>query len=272
MGAMRWLLIVAVTVLGFYLVLLAALYLWQSHLVFFPQRLLRVNPSSYRLEYEDATFEAGREMIHGWFLEGRPGQPVVLFCHGNAGNISDRLDKIRAIHREGLGVLAFDYAGYGWSTGDPSEDQMYIDAQAAFAWLLKRGYTPNRIILYGESLGGAVAAQLATTVRPVLLVLESTFTSLADVARRHYSWVPVSWLLKYKFDTRTYLDRVNTKIVVFHSPFDEVVPVELARELCRGREAHCRFMETTGTHNTMPMIPWSDVLKQNGLKHEEPAS
>lgn len=266
MGAMRLLMIVAGTVVLFYLVLLGALYLWQSRLVFFPQRMLHGNPSLYKLEYEDLTFDAGGESIHAWFVEGRPGQPVVLCCHGNAGNISDRLEQLRAIHNEGLSVLAFDYAGYGWSTGDPSETQMYTDAGAAFSWLLRRGFTPNRIIVYGESLGGAVATQLAANVHPLLLVLEATFTSLEDVAKIHYPWVPVSWLLKYRFDTRAHLAGVKSPVVVIHSPQDELVPIEQARELCRSLGTSCRFMETTGTHNSMPPIPWSKLLTENGIK------
>jgi fermentation-respiration switch protein FrsA (DUF1100 family) len=232
MVTMRLLLIVAGTVLFFYLLLLGALYFWQSRLVFFPQRMLRANPSSLKLEYEDVTFTSGGELIHAWFVEGRPGQPVVLLCHGNAGNISHRLDQIRAIHNEGLAVLAFDYAGYGWSTGAPSETQMYSDAGAALGWLLKRGFAPNRVIVYGESLGGAVAAQLAEVARPQALVLEATFTSLEDVAEIHYPWVPVSWLLRYRFDTRAHLAGVMSKVVVIHSPQDELVPGQ-SQELCR---------------------------------------
>lgn len=266
MGAMRILAIVAGTVAFFYLLLLGALYLWQSRLVFFPQRLLRGNPSAFKLEYEDVTFDSGGELIHAWFLEGRPNQPVVLCCHGNAGNISDRLYQIRAIHDEGMSVLAFDYAGFGWSTGEPSEIQMYSDAGAAFTWLIKRGFAPDRIIVYGESLGGAVAAQLAATIKPLALVLEATFTSLEDVAKIHYPWVPVSWLLKYRFDTRAHLAGVRCRVVVIHSPQDELVPVALARELCQSRGATCKFVETTGTHNTMPVIPWAKVLAEGGVK------
>jgi pimeloyl-ACP methyl ester carboxylesterase len=263
---MRLLLIVAATLAICYLALLGTIYLWQSRLVFFPVRQLRSNPSQYRLEFEDVMFQAGKETLHAWYLEGRPGQPVVLYCHGNAGNIADRLPQIRAIHDEGLSVLAFDYAGYGWSTGEPSESQMYVDAAAAFSWLVQRGFPSQRIIVYGESLGGAVAAQLASAVRPLLLVLEATFTSLADVARMHYSWVPVGLLLKYRFDTREHLARVQCRTVVLHSPQDEVVPFEQARQLCAGLSL-CRFIEVRGTHNTMPPLPWSRILTENGIKH-----
>jgi fermentation-respiration switch protein FrsA (DUF1100 family) len=266
MGDMRLLIIVAGTLVFCYLALLGGLYFWQSRLVFFPQRLLRANPSLYKLDYEDVTFASGEELVYAWFVEGRPGQPVVLFCHGNAGNISDRLDKIRGIYQEGMSVLAFDYAGYGWSTGEPSESQMYNDAASAWNWLLKRGFAPSQIIVYGESLGGAVAAQLASIRQPQLVVLEAAFTSLEDVASIHYPWVPVSWLLRYSFDTRSYLAGIRCKVVVIHSPSDELVPIALARALCQGREARCHFMETAGTHNTMPQVPWSQVLKENGVQ------
>lgn len=269
MRIMRILVIVAGTLVVCYLALLGVLYLWQSRMIFFPQAQLRANPSQYKLEFEDVTFTSGTEMVHGWFLEGRPGQPVVLYCHGNAGNISDRLPEIRAIHEEGLSVLAFDYAGYGWSTGKPSETQMYVDAAAAFSWLLKRGFPAARIIVFGESLGGAVAAQLASVTKPLLVVLEGTFPSLPEVASLHYSWVPVGLLLKYRFDTRAHLSRVRCPVVVLHSRQDEIIPFELARQLCLGRGSSCRFIEVTGTHNTMPPVPWSRILAENGIKRPD---
>lgn len=267
MQYMRLLLIVAVTVAVCYLAILGALYLWQSRLVFFPVRQLRSNPSQYKLEFEDVTVTSGQETIHGWFIEGRPGQPVVLYCHGNAGNISDRLTQIKAIHDAGLGVFAFDYAGYGWSTGSPSESQMYVDAASAFSWLVSRGITSNRIIVYGESLGGAVGAQLSAAVNPLLLVLEASFTSLEDVARIHYPWVPVGWLLKYRFDTRDHLSRVRCKTVVLHSRHDEIVPYDQAVLLCAAKGNLCKFIEVTGSHNTMPPVPWSRLLTENGIEH-----
>lgn len=266
MSAMRLLVIVTATVAIFYLVLLGALYVWQSRLIFYPVRSLHSNPTQAQMEFEDLTFLSGKETVHGWFVEGRPGQPVVLYCHGNAGNISDRLTQIRAIHEAGLSVLAFDYAGYGWSTGEPSEAQMYLDAAGAFAWLVRRGYSTDRIIVYGESLGGAVAAQLAAATRPLLLVLEATFTSLPEVAQIHYSWVPAGWLLKYRFDTRDHLSRVHCRTVVLHSPQDEVVPFDQARHLCAGRGNQCQFIQVTGTHNTMPPVPWSRLLTENGIQ------
>jgi len=191
----------------------------------------------------------------------------VLYCHGNAGNISDRLAQIQAIHDAGLAVFAFDYAGYGWSTGDPSESQMYVDASSAFSWLVKRGFPSNRIIIYGESLGGAVGAQLAAAVNPLLLVLEASFTSLPDVARIHYSWVPVGLLLRYRFDTRDHLSRVKCRTVVLHSKQDEIVPYEHAVLLCAAKGALSKFIEVSGTHNTMPPVPWSRVLTENGITH-----
>lgn len=265
MQSMRLLWIIAATVALFYLVLLGALYVFQSRLIFYPVRQLRGNPSQNKLAFEDVTLISGKETLHGWFLEGVPGQPAVLYCHGNAGNISDRLAQIQAIHDAGLAVFAFDYAGYGWSTGSPSETQMYVDAAAAFSWLVGRGFTANRIIIYGESLGGAVGAHLAATINPLLLVLEATFTSLEDVAQLHYSWVPVGWLLRYKFDTRDHLTRVKCHIVVLHSKQDEIVPYEHAVVLCAGKGAFCKFIEVTGTHNTMPPVPWSRVLTESGI-------
>lgn len=263
MSAMRVLVIAAITLVILYLVLLGALYFWQSRLIFSPVRQLHSNPMSEQMAYEDVTFLSGKETVHGWYVEGRPGQPVVLYCHGNAGNISDRITQIQAMHEAGLSVLAFDYAGYGWSTGKPSEVQMNLDAAAAFSWLVKRGFPADRQIMFGESLGGAVAAQLAANTHPLLLVLEAAFTSLHDVAQYHYSWVPVGWLLKFRFDTRDDLSRVKCRTVIAHSPQDEVVPIEHARLLCAGRESHCEFIQTTGTHNTMPPLPWSRLVTES---------
>jgi pimeloyl-ACP methyl ester carboxylesterase len=249
-----------------YLVILALLYFNQSRMVFYPDRTLRSVPSDGGMEFEDVEFLSGSQTIHGWYVPGKTGASVVLFCHGNAGNISDRLEILRGIHTSGLGVLIFDYAGYGKSSGSPDEKQMYSDAEAGWDWLISRGISPDRIIVYGRSLGGAVAAHVAAHRTPRVLVLEATFTDLSAVAGRHYPWVPVGWLLKYSYPTEARVREVQAPVIIVHSREDELMPFEMADRLLESTGKRGRLVVSRGGHNTMPNIDWKAVLSGVGEK------
>lgn len=240
-------------------VLLYAAYLYwsQDRLVFFPSRELTATPSAVGLEFEDVFIVlSDGERIHGWFLPADPieepgSSSVVLYCHGNAGNISHRLEPVRDLVGLGFSVLLFDYRGYGRSDGAPSERKLYADATASWRWLTEvKGFMPQQIVIYGRSLGGAVAIELAARVPCTGLVVESSFTSASDMAKGMFPLVPVHWLLRYRLDSIAGIRTVSCPVVVAHSPSDEIVPFRMGQALFEAvpHQRKC-FVTLTGGHN-----------------------
>ena len=175
---------------------------------------------------------------------------VALIMHGNAGNMSQRMDTIAMFHRLGYGVLIFDYRGYGRSTGRPSEEGLYRDAVAAWDYLTRqRGIAPGQIVLFGESLGGAVAAWLAAHERPGALVLSSVFTSAPELAADLYPWLPTRWLVRLRYDTRAALTQINCPVLVAHSPDDEIIPFRHGQMLYEAAPEPKAFLQLAGGHN-----------------------
>jgi pimeloyl-ACP methyl ester carboxylesterase len=181
---------------------------FQRSLIYFPHSQFDATPNNYGIDYEDVQFVTDDGLrISAWWIpskitiDGTPpasvsNNPVFIFFHGNAGNISHRIDKLRDLRERGVSTLIVDYRGYGKSEGSPTEAGLYRDADAAWKYVTEtRGIAPNRIVLFGESLGGAVAIELASRVNPGALVVECTFSRLADVGHVHYPLLPVSWLL-----------------------------------------------------------------------------
>lgn len=250
----RLMLLTLATVFALYALLAAYLYVFQTRLAFLPNvpgRALTATPENIGLPFEDVRFDANDGVkVHAWFIPGAPGAATVLICHGNAGNISHRLDLLRLLHELGLGVLLFDYRGYGQSTGAPSESGTYRDARAAWNYLTEeKGVAPDRIILFGESLGGAVAAQLASEVTPGAVILASAFTSAPDLASHHYWYMPVRLLARIHFPTAAYLARVRAPVLIIHSRDDEIVPFSHGEELFRRAPEPKAFLEIRGDHN-----------------------
>jgi hypothetical protein len=190
--------------------------------------------------------------LHAWFI--RPQETpksAILVCHGNAGTIEDRLHLAQAFARMDLAVLLFDYRGYGGSSGSPSEAGLYSDAEAAYAHLIgARSFAPEHLIVYGESLGGAVAIELATREKIAALIVEDTFTSLADTGARHYPWLPVRWLTRYHFDSLAKIARIEVPKLFIHSREDEIVPFEHGRALFEAARDPKQFLATNGGHNS----------------------
>ena len=175
---------------------------------------------------------------------------TVLFLHGNAGNISHRLDSVQMFHRLGYSTLIFDYRGYGNSGGTPSEQGTYRDAEAAWRYLAEQRHIPScRIVLFGESLGGAIAAWLAARQKPAALVIASGFTSVPDLAQHLYPYLPVRWLARIRYDTREYLRAVTAPVLIAHSPQDDIVPFEHGRALFAAANPPKQFLELAGGHN-----------------------
>jgi hypothetical protein len=224
---------------------------FQSRLIYFPTGEYAFTPAGIGLDFEDLTLETGDGVaIAAWYVPHPTAKGSVIFCHGNAGNISDRVDSINALHRMGLNVLIFDYRGYGRSEGRPSEKGTYKDADAAWRYLVEtRGESPDRIVLFGRSLGGAVAIELAGRNRPAALVVESTFTSLVDIGRLHYSLLPVRLVLRYRYDSICRVASLACPKLFIHGSGDTLIPFANGRELFAAAAQPKQFMETPGGHN-----------------------
>ena len=226
-------------------------------MVFHPGKSIAATPAAFDLPYEEVRISTSDgESLGAWFIPGPKGQNpgsglTLLFFHGNAGNISHRLDSVAVFHQLGLDVLIVDYRGYGQSTGRPSVDGTLLDAEAAWEWLrLHKGLTPDRLVLFGRSLGGGPASYLAARLKPRGLILESTFTSLHDVAKDMFPEFLVSLLLRQDYDVRARLSGLRLPLLVAHSPDDETVPYALGRELYENYAGSKSFLALRGSHNT----------------------
>lgn len=230
------------------------LYLYQNRLVYlsdYPSRELSTTPAQIGLEFESVTLAASDGVrLHGWFLPHEEPRATLLFFHGNAGNISHRLDSLAMFHQLGLSVLIIDYRGYGRSGGEPSEEGIYRDAEAAWHHLtLERQIAADRILLFGRSLGGAVAGYLASQQEALGVMLESTFTSAPDLASDLYPWLPARWLTRFDYDTRSRLSAIGMPLMVIHSKQDEIIPFSHAEALYKGATTPKRFLQLDGSHN-----------------------
>lgn len=255
MPAVKFWLGSAVLVLAFgYVGLLALLYAVQSQLVYRPLAVVATTPADIDLNYDSLTLKTTDGVnIAAWYVPAsdRPNAPVVLLCHGNAGNVSSRLDYLAIFHSLGVTTLAFDYRGFGESEGQPSEIGTYRDADAAWRYLTEtRGLLPQDIGVYGESLGGGVASYLAQRYQPGALVLASTFTSLPDRARELYPFVPVRWLLQSEYGSRDRLADISAPVLVIHSRDDEVIPFSHGLSLYEAANDPKQFVEISGLHNS----------------------
>jgi uncharacterized protein len=219
--------------------------------VFFPSREMVLTPKDILLDHENVFFKTSDEVVlHGWFVPHVQPRGTVLFFHGNAGNISHRLSKISLFHRLGLNVFIINYRGYGQSKGQPTEQGIYKDAVAAFDYLTKRpDIDRRRLLVYGESLGGVVAIDLATQ-RPVAgLIIDSSFSSAADMAKTIYPFVP-SFLLSIQMDSLSKVASLDMPKVFFHSRADDIVPFALGVKLFEAARRPKELVELTGGHNT----------------------
>lgn len=238
---------------GAYVLLVVLVYVFQARLIFFPSlggRGLRATPAIIGLEFENLELKTDDgTLIHGWYIPAPGATQVVLFCHGNAGNISDRLESIRTFHQLGLTVLIFDYRGYGLSSGRTDEPGTYRDAEAAWSYLIRRGYRPEHIIVFGRSLGAGVAAHLARGHRPGALILESAFTSVPDLGSYHYWYLPVRWLTRFSYATADYVRQVTAPVLVVHSRNDEIVPFQFGQRVFEQAQEPKEMLEIAGGHN-----------------------
>jgi len=254
-GRGRRILIAAVVVaVAGYLGLALLVAVFQSRFVYMPPREILWTPREAHIDYEDlelTTADGGT--INAWFVPDDGARGTLIFCHGNAENIGGLQDYIEFYRTFGVNVLVFDYRGYGNSSGKPSEKATYEDVLACWKYLTeKRGMPPEKIVVYGRSLGGAVAAWLAARERPRALILESAFTSVPDVAAAALPFLPVRLLAHIRYETKDYIRRVKCPVLVMHGPSDEVIPFEHGKSLFEIANEPKRFVEMKGFHNDSP--------------------
>jgi len=174
---------------------------------------------------------------------------VILFCHGNAGNISQRIDTFKIFSRLGFSTFIFDYRGFGNSIGVPTEKGTYLDADGAWNYLINtRNVKPEEIIIFGRSLGGAIAAYLAQKYQPRALVIESSFTSALDMAVSMYNWLPVKLLTRFKYNTLERLKDINCPVLIIHSPDDLTIPYNHSQTLFETANPPKKFLRIKGDH------------------------
>ncbi|MCE9595029.1 MAG: alpha/beta hydrolase [Planctomycetes bacterium] len=252
-----WLLVPA----GLYLAVCVAAWAFERKLVYFPGPAPTTTPREFGLEYVDAPLTTSDGVaLSAWFLPARAPRVAVLVCHGNAGSIENRIDKARVFVELGASVLLFDYRGYGASAGSPSEEGTYLDAECAFDELAR--CAPGlAVVAYGESLGGAIAVELARR-RPLAgLILDSTFTSLPAVGANAYPWLPVRLLARTRYDSEAKLATLDVPVLVAHSRGDRVVPFEHGRALHAAAKRPVAFVETRGGHNEGGLLLAADSAR-----------
>jgi len=222
---------------------------WRS--VFIPYRQVENTPADFRLRFEDVTLTtADGVKLNGWYVPQAKAKLTVLFCHGNAGNIGHRFEKLLILRDLNVNIFMFDYRGYGRSEGWPSEQGTYNDALAAYDWLRReKSVAPERLVLQGESLGCAVAIELARQ-RPVGgLVLESAFASVPEMARAVYPWLPLHLICQIRYDSLSKIGSVKAPLLSLHSREDEIVPFSQAERLFAAAPGPKKLVEIRGDHN-----------------------
>ena len=242
--------VLAVLVIA-YLGLGIILYFMQPSFLYVPTAEVLYGPEQLGLDFEDVRLQTEDDVkLAGWFIPAENAEFTLLFCHGNGGNISHRLDSINIFNKLGLNCLIFDYRGYGNSEGKPSEEGTYRDAMTAYKWLLQKKNLPaKKIIIFGRSLGGSIAAYLASKVEAKGLIIESGFTSYVDVGQKFYPYMAVKLFASYGYKTIDYVRSVNCPVLMIHSRDDEIIPFEFGLKLYEVANEPKEFIEIIGSHN-----------------------
>jgi len=258
----------------FYVAAMIAIYFAQALFIYaphMPTRELVATPADIGLEYENLTLNTSdNEKINAWYIpvenpKTKQAAKTILFFHGNAGNISHRLETIKIYNQLGFNFFIFDYRGFGLSTGKPTEHGTYLDGDTAWQYLIEdKNLSPEEIIIVGRSLGGGVAAEVAKKVRPAMLVLESTFTSMTEVSAQHYPFMPTSLIVKHEYETNLKLKDIHCPIVFAHSKNDEVIPYEHSQRNFMIANKPKQFIELNGGHGSGFLLSKQNYIR--GLK------
>lgn len=248
---------------GIYVFVCLLMFIFQRHLIYFPDKKVFFTPNHINLAYEEIHFKTSDNVIiNSWFVPADSSENVILFCHGNAGNISHRLESIQIFNRLSLDVFIFDYRGFGKSEGSVDEEGTYLDVLGAWEFLIEeKGYHPEQIFIFGRSLGSGVASWLAREKRPGALILESSFTSLPDLGAKIYPFLPVRLLSRYNYSTLENLKNITCPKLFVHSKDDEIIPFSLGMKNYEGAPEPKMFLEIQGSHNDGFMVTGSKYLE-----------
>jgi len=241
--------------LGGYLFIVLVMMFYEEHLIFFPNRYPVGDWKPDGLKFEDAHFQsADGTKLHGWYLPHESPRAVMLFAPGNAGNVTNWAEVVKLLREEQrVSVMIFDYRGYGRSQGRPNEAGILADARAARAWLAKRADVAEKeIVLLGRSLGGSVMVDLASKDGARGLILESTFTSIPDVAAVHYPWVPVRLVMRTRLDSLSKISNYHGPLLQSHGDWDEIIPYEMGRRLFEAANEPKTFVSLRGGGHNDP--------------------
>jgi len=231
--------------------------------IFFPDPFLIGTPSEALLDYEDVWFDTSDEVrLHGWMVPSAGSSALMLFCHGNAGNVSHRVDNLRRLHDIGLNVFIFDYRGYGQSGGRITEAGFYLDAEAAYTEARRYALGQSlKLVIFGRSLGGTAAVHLGARFDCSGLILESAFTHMAAMVRVHFPLPVPGGLLRHKLNALEKIGRIKAPVLFVHGDLDKIVPITLGRELFDATRAAKEFMTIEGAgHNDTYFVGGQDYF------------
>lgn len=236
----------------FYLSAVAWIFFFQERLIYVPSRTLWRTPTDAGLPHEEVFLTTSDQVhLHGWFIRAPGNLGTVLFFHGNAGNISHRIETAQMFHRWGLNVFMIDYRGYGNSGGKPSESGTHRDAETAWGFLVNhKKIAPEKIVIHGRSLGSAVTADLAARVKPAGVILESGFTALADIGATLYPWLPVRFLNRHQYPTIENVRKFRSPVLVAHSRDDDLIPFAHGEKVFAAALEPKSFLPMVGTHGS----------------------
>jgi fermentation-respiration switch protein FrsA (DUF1100 family) len=243
------------------------LYFMQPTFLYSPVQEVTYAPGELGLDFESVVFKTSDGLrLTGWYIPAENAELTVLFCHGNGGNMMHCLDSINILYNLGLNCFIFDYRGYGNSDGKPGEEGTYLDARAAYKWLTEeKEISPDDIIVFGRSLGGSIATQLASKVKMWALIIESAFTSYVDIGRKFYPYMPVRWFARFSYRTIDCIKDVHCPVMIIHSRNDETIPFEFGLELYEAANEPKEFVEIFGSHNDGFLVS-SEIYKSAWMK------
>lgn len=231
---MRWMRRIALAAAGLYAAIVLLLYTFERDLMYRPEAISRVPPSYYDMlsdvqEVELKTPDGLR--VLAWYAAPPEGRPTVLVFHGNGGSLRSQRYRLKHFKDANMGVMILGYRGYAGSDGAPSEEGLYTDARTALAWLNGQGIADRHIVLYGESLGSGIATKMATEREFGAVILESPYTSTVDVAAERFSFIPVHWLMRDRFESLSRIGAVTEPLLIMHGEADQVIPQSFGRRL-----------------------------------------
>lgn len=246
---LRIIAVISAVISGIYVSLVAAAYIFQAHIQYWPYTQRAETPAAFGLpEMKEVYFksEDGLDLLAWYVPPARKDGKIVVIFHGNCCTLAYRAVKAKSFFSKGYGVFLVEYRGYGGNPGTPGEEYFYKDARAAASWLDKQGYNNGRIVAYGNSLGSGVAVQFALDTGAKFLILEAPFTSAVDVGEFLYPYIPVQFILRDKYDNFSKIGKISPDLLVVHGDRDEVIPIALAEKLFAAANEPKQFISIAG--------------------------